>query len=339
MAKEINEKTFELNIISELLNISKSFVWYLDCSPIRDLIPRDAWEQFLKSSVLYAEGLTQEQEANEGGGYDVSINVNNPFTSEKRLLMMQFKSGVRKHFHRKNIDSRFHISKKPEQYVEFKFNDAANKTQHIILRKLAQNPRIQGKSVIYVFPRITEMSDFQSKLGEIIWSTSFIPVLEIDEVAAIQSEPCVIEAGKENKYLTSYDGLLSEVNFFFFHFLYNNNIISLLISELICIQIERLLKYSSKIVNISNNPYIIDDISSLILNYLESNHNTMQLKESIFNGVKEYLKKVRNELRVNDIDLRIPRAPANFTNVIPNTGLKLLFKSKEDFSYVQYQIF
>ncbi len=72
MKKEINEKTFELNITNELLNLSKSFVWYMDHSPIKDLISKGVWTEFSNQTCLYAIGLTQEEEANpDTGGYDV----------------------------------------------------------------------------------------------------------------------------------------------------------------------------------------------------------------------------------------------------------------------------
>jgi len=67
MAKEINEKTFELNITNELLNLSKSFIWYLDLFPwfhFNSMRNRNIISQFMKQSTLFAEGLTQKEERN-----------------------------------------------------------------------------------------------------------------------------------------------------------------------------------------------------------------------------------------------------------------------------------
>jgi len=189
MGKNINEKTFELNITNELLNLSKSFIWYLDHSPLCWLLPRTIWSQFLNQSTLFAVGLTQDEESDPlTGGYDVSINYTLPNGQDGRLIFLQYKAGVRKGYSNANA-SKFNRKtalkeKRRAEHVSFTFNDAAQGTQHSTLRNLANKTDIQSHSVMYVFPRITEKADFESKIGSLIFNSSFVPVLELAHIAA-----------------------------------------------------------------------------------------------------------------------------------------------------------
>src|SRR5690606_1308051 len=135
-----------------------SFLWYLDYSSIGHLFPRNYWQEFLKQNVLFAEGLTQEEESSSTGGYDVSINIKSSRkTYDNRLLFLQYKAGVNK-MRCNHEDSHFNVSQKhlrDTNHVLFTINDAAKGKQHGILRNLANTPSIQAESVLYVFPRIT----------------------------------------------------------------------------------------------------------------------------------------------------------------------------------------
>jgi hypothetical protein len=92
--KNINEKTFELNITNELLNVSKSFMWYFEDSALS--LHYSPLALKLIDSVFFANGLSQAQEADSNnGGYDVSINFVNPNNvDEVRLLYIQYKAGT-----------------------------------------------------------------------------------------------------------------------------------------------------------------------------------------------------------------------------------------------------
>lgn len=343
MAKEINEKTFELNITNELLNLSKSFISYLGdfhwfhFPPMRN---RVVISRFLNQVTLFAEGLTQEQESNTlTGGYDVSINYNHPNGQKGRLIFLQYKAGVRKFYSNKTVSKFYRPTAKTKgrspEHVLFTFNDAAEGTQHSTLRNLANRPGIQPESVIYVFPRITEKTEFKNKVGNLIPNSSFVPVIEIDNQASNQTPPIIISDGTSHKYRTSYDGLTSEVNFFFFFFYYDNKIISDFLSELICIQIERFAKLLSK----QDRPDLeifIDIVSESLNRFVEYELKQFPSNNLLIENVKKYIQRIVENFNSNRI---IPDAPSRFTNIIPKEGLKLKFENKDDFSGINYQIF
>ncbi|WP_282032218.1 hypothetical protein [Winogradskyella eximia] len=353
--KEINEKTFELNITNELLNLSKSFLWYLDDSPICYLFPRDFWKEFLSQNILFAKGLTQDEESSTDGGYDVSINFKKPNTvGSSRLLFLQYKSGLRKKYCT-DINSNFNISQKHKrstEHVFFTFNDAADKSQHGILRNLANKINIQSESVLYVFPRITEYVDFENKLGNLLLHTSFVPVLELDRQASAQKPPISINNGTVHKYRTSYDGNTSEVNFFFFFFFYSNVPVFELLAELICVQIERFaiaFRTYNRRLNIDFTGWVLEAAEDAILNYFgeitdlykvdenidfNETFNLEQGRTIVKNIISEYLTLFDNGYSLNSI----PSAPQKFSTIIPEDGLVFSFEN-EDTSNIQYQVF
>ncbi len=343
MAKEINEKTFELNITNELLNLSKSFIWYLDhfhwfhFPPMRN---RNIISQFMKQATLFAEGLTQEEESNTStGGYDVSINYNHPNGQEGRLMFLQYKAGIRKSFSNRNVSCFYRQTARMEgrssEHAMFTFNEAAEGTQHSTLRNLANRAGIKPESVIYVFPRITEKNEFKNKVGNLISNSSFVPVLEIDNQASKQTPPISINDGVSHKYRTSYDGSTSEINFFLFFFFYDKKIISELLSELICIQIERISKSLIK-YNIPDIEIFLDGISSSFNRFIEFELKLFPENQMLLAKINSYI----NNIREDYVSIgHIPKAPSKYTTVLPKEGLKLKFENKSDFSGIRYQIF
>lgn len=343
MAKEINEKTFELNITNELLNLSKSFVWYLDhvnCINYPLKLNEEIISRFLSQAVLFAEGLTQEEESNpNSGGYDVSIGYSHPNGNEGRLMYLQFKAGVKKkysnlkssHFLRQTA----HNDGRSPEHVMFTFNDAAKGTQHSTLRKLANSTNINPNSILYVFPRITEKSDFKRKVGKLILSSSFVPILEIDKQAASKTPPLTIIDGAAHKFRTSYDGLTNEVNFFFFFFEYDNNIISELLSELICIQIERLIKLLLK-QKIADFVLFLVDLKNSIAKFIELELILYPSSQLITKKVNQYIDSIGKQYESNGL---IPMAPSEYTTIIPKEGFKLKMEGLKDYSQISYQVF
>jgi len=343
MSKEINEKTFELNITNELLNKSKSLIWYLNHFHRLNMPPlryRNNISQFMNDVNLFAEGLTQEEESNKlTGGYDVSINYNHPNGQEGRLMFLQFKAGIRKSYSNKRASKFYRQTARAAgispEHVMFTFNDAAEGSQHSTLRSLANRSVILAKSVMYVFPRITEKTVFINKVGNLIPNSSFVPVLDIDNQASTQTPPIVINDGISHKYRTSYDGITSEVNYFYFYFLYDNKIISELLSELICIQIERF----AKILLNQGRPNLgvfLEIISESFNRFVENELNSYPSKEVIFANVNLYINSIGEAYRS---DRQIVQAPSKYTTVVPKEGLKLNFEEKADFSCINYQLF
>jgi hypothetical protein len=338
--KEVNEKTFELNITAELLDLSKSFLWYLDESPLKKLYPRKFLKSFLSYNTFFAEGLTQAEESSTGGGYDVSINYKSPNqTFSNRLLFLQYKAGVNK-TRCNNVNSNFNISQKhlrDTNHVLFTFNDAADKKQHGILRGLANTPSIQQNSVLYVFPRITSKTDFISKVGNLLTHTSFVSVSDIDLQASQQIPPIRINDGVVHKYRTSYDGVLSEVNFFFFKYKYDPTIFFEIMSELICIQIERLAHFL-----IVNNKVLIKDfkvwVFIAITDFISDKFKDKELEFALIiiaTKVNFYLDDFNDETLLKSI----PVAPQKFSTAISEDGLQFKTEEKIDMSYINYQIF
>lgn len=328
MAKEINEKTFELNITSELLNISNSFVYYMTDKYISKLKTESEWFDFFEKKTVFCEGLTQAQETNpETGGYDVSISYKSDKDKIGRLLFLQYKSGEHCDYCM-NPKSQFYGSRKNKnEHITFIFNDAANGTQHSTLRRLAKKKEIISESVLYVFPRITKMSEFN--YGSLLNNTSFVPVLEIDRQGKKQKPSIEIIDGVTHRYRTSYDGSKSEVNYFYFFFFYNDLTLSELISELICVQFERYFyDYKSKYT-----PEMFLLIESIKENI---NKHSIFYKDVIINKnlIIDYL----NEFKFNDLNFIIPKAPQKYTTDIPIEGIKLSFDKKLDLSNITYQI-
>lgn len=330
MKKEINEKTFELNITTELLNISKSFLWYLDHCTIRNYFTFEDWSKFLNNSILFAEGLTQEQESNpEIGGYDVSISYRSPNGDNGRLLFLQYKAGVRTSFSKTPGSIFEKVKEKSTEHVCFKFNDAANNTQHSTLRKLANSLGKSSDSVLYVFPRITEKSEFYNKVGSLIYNTSFVPVLEIDKQGATKNPPIII-SNDPHKFRVSYDGKITEVNLLLLLMELDQSLLPSLLAELICIQIERLLKYFKR-QNRSDLIPLLDEINISILRFLNE-----KIQYSVGIIVEEYVQNIRINLFRNMI---IPSAPSRFTTIIPKEGLRVNFEEKLDLTLIKYLIF
>ena len=343
MKKEINEKTFELNITNELLNLSKSFLWYLEESPLKDLYPRGFLQKFLNYNTFFAEGLTQQEESSAGGGYDVSINYKSPHQLfSNRLLFLQYKAGVNK-TRCNNVRSHFNASQKhlrDTNHVLFTFNDAANNNQHGILRNLANTPTIQPDSVLYVFPRITSKTDFINKVGDLLNHTSFVSVLDLDRQAQTQTPPLRINNGVKHKYRTSYDGVMSEVNFFFFHFKNDNSIFFEIISELICIQIERLAYYLVE-NDVVLDSVFKDSVLNAVINFIEDYFKDEDLHSAMIIirvMVQNYLDDFNEETSLSTITI----APQKYSTVLTEDGMQFKLEIEEeivDLGSINYQIF
>lgn len=334
--KQVNEKTFELNITNELLNTSKSFLWYINSSPLHHFFPVFYWERFLNSNIFFAEGLTQAEESREGGGYDVSINFPSSDPSQpNRLMFLQYKSGIERSYckHPKTVFINTPIDPEIGRHISFSFNDAAHNTQHSILRNLANQPDIQAESVMYVFPRITEKEDFVNSIGNLVDRSSFVSVKELD-VQAIEAKKPIVD-GKKHNYRTSYDGTRSEVNFYYFYYYYYSDTYLEFLAELICIQIERLARAVYKMDRFFNEEFkdvILNSVKLFLSDYNEKN----QIKNLgiISDKVEAYLSLFNNE----DDEIIIPPAPEKFTTILKPEGIKFSVKNKQQLNF-EYQIF
>ena len=333
MAKEISEKTFELNITNELLNVSNSYVYLMTHKYISKIKTEYEWFDFFQNNKLFAEGLTQAQETDsETGGYDVSISYKINKDNVGRLLFLQYKSGEHCNYCM-NPKSQFYGSRKnKKEHIAFIFNDASNGTQHSTLRKLAKKKEIIPESVLYVFPRITKMSEFN--LGSLLNNTSFVPVLEIDRQGKEQKPSIKIIDGVAHRYRTSYCGVKSEVNYYYYYFFYDDLILRELLTELICIKFERFFRYYLKKNKFAPDfQILLEFIKESIYKHSDFHKDISINKQTII----DYLNVFKN----TSFDLsnfKIPYAPQKYSSIVPQEGLKLSFDSKINLSGITYQI-
>ncbi|NVK75102.1 MAG: hypothetical protein HWE24_16655 [Oceanospirillaceae bacterium] len=233
---EISEKTFELNITSELLNLSREITIALFNKYFQFPNVCNSLLELFKSDTLFSVGLTQEQEARLG--YDVAIN-----DGDKRVLFLQYKSGVEKKYSL-NSESQFSANKqtclKLRRHIAFGINNDSANRQHVVLRGLAQNEIVKEYSVLYVFPRMTTMDELinAKERGGIWKQSSFVPVLDIDKQAR-DNGIAPIESGIRHRYRTNYEGTNSEVNYYYYYYYYSESYIQSLIAEVVLIQMER----------------------------------------------------------------------------------------------------
>lgn len=341
MGKAINEKTFEINITSELINKSKLMAWSLTFPYFHLIRPDKYWDYLISAETIFCEGLTQAEESNpETGGYDTTISFLDRNRVTRRLMFLQFKAG----YHRERSNNPNSIfCKKSENYnggdtkhILFTFNDAAEGTQHSTLRKLSQKNGVKPKSVMYVFPRITTKEDFDSNIGRLSLESSFVPVVDIDEQGSNQTPSVTIIDGTTHKYRTSYDGQQTELNKFFFFFDYEKSIIREFLTELTCVHIERILQKFEREEDKKDLPVILDLLEENINSDSNSPFIVNRSKEINLKTIKNYIKKVRAGYIVNEI---IMPAPSKFTSIIPENGIKISLNDENYHSSLKYQIF
>jgi hypothetical protein len=220
-------------------------------------------------------------------------------------------------------------------HVMFTFNDAANNGQHLILRELANSQNINAQSVLYVFPRITEKVEFFKNVGNLVSHTSFVPVLEIDQQAS--KKGITITQGTIHKYRTSYDGKNSEVNYYYYYFDYNSKIVDEILSELICVQIERLLRFFMNNKQLDYNESISDIKQAIETAYSE--HSIKQNENLEFRTFdKSNLQNFLDLLSDKNWD-NIPEAPSTYTTILSNEKMEIFKKQNKDFDSFSFQIF
>lgn len=342
--KEIDEKTFELNVTNELLNLSESFMRYLNRCDWLTLFPsgnHDTASDFLSNNAFFGKGLTKVEEGNsQKGGYDVSIQYNAPDGQYGRLLFLQYRSGLRKS-HSNRPESRFFRREasgqdKSTEYVSFTFNDTTDINQYSTLERLARNINVSSNSVIYVFPRITEKTEFINKAGGLVRSSSFVPVLDVDQQASEQTPTIQLRDGAVREYLTSYDGASSEINYFNGSFFYENRFTSNLLAELVCIQIERfsimlLCDHGAEPI-----PLFIEDVLANLSRWVDMELKALPFNEEVVRNVFLYLQHLGSDSHQDGI---ISKAPSQFTTSVPREGLNFNLAEQEDYSSVSYQLF
>jgi hypothetical protein len=182
--KTLNESTLETNIVGEIsalfrfpdrISYPSRLGWYLDV--LRHTTPSQG-----KRVKMYR--LTPFEEY-EGGGWDSRIDIP-AGNGTQRAVFIQFKAG--KHSEGNEIPgSIFNIEhRNPNKHVAFTFNDNSDNTQHETLKNLRDECvklGLPSKSVLYGFPRITDLDDFEKLEDDLLMHTTFLSLSEMDSNA------------------------------------------------------------------------------------------------------------------------------------------------------------
>lgn len=181
----LNETTLETNIVSEIaglfrspggLNYPSRLRWFFDIPTVRSSIPGP------RKVKIYR--LTPPEEYH-GGGWDSKVVI--PVGAQgSRAVFIQFKSG--RHSDGNQIpESLFNVNiKSPNKHAEFSFNDNSGNNQHKTLKNLHDELKRNGlpsKSVIYGFPRITDLETFDRLNEDLLLHTTFLSLSEMDAKA------------------------------------------------------------------------------------------------------------------------------------------------------------
>lgn len=200
----LNESTLETNIVSEIAGLfnysnGRNFPfrlhWFFDIPGFNPSVGRSG------KAKIYR--LTPVEEY-DGGGWDSKISIPTG-NGTSRAVFIQFKSG--KHSDGNNFPrSIFNLKiKNPNKHAVFTFNDNSNNNQHQTLRNLHDELARQGlptKSVLYGFPRITNLNDFENLEEDLLLHTTFLSLTEMDAKAA--NAGCNLYDGCKHHFRTCY---------------------------------------------------------------------------------------------------------------------------------------
>jgi len=254
MNMKFHEKSLELNITHELLNLADSWYWFLTDIPLwrywrpTNLLP---FLKFPKSTAggfhITIEGKN-DPTGNAGGGYDVRIKTG----SGGHLLFIQYKEG-KLVTTSPNLKSEF--NNLPHEHFEFKINGTST-NQHFVLRDLANGiGKIKGNAVVYALPLIADMDELEANAGKLIRKTKFISIADIDYQAAAQTPSVSFVKGKEHKFRVGKEDMSRcEVNFFFFFFSGKDRV-SEIVADIIAIRFQKTLSYFIKTLETNYKKY------------------------------------------------------------------------------------
>ncbi len=282
-----HEKTLELNITHELLNLADSWYWFLTDIPLwRYWRPRYRLP-FLKYPKSAASGfhITAEGKndatGESGGGYDVRIKSG----IGNHLLFIQFKLGTYVNSS-PNLNSIFNIP--PVEHYKFKINNTTT-NQHFLLKELSKGIGSKtGNAVVYAFPLFGDIDEFESHIGKLIRRTKFISVADIENQAS-QNNVSINRNQEHSFRICAKDMDRCEVNRF--HFQYKGIDRSAdLIADVIAIRFRNLLSYF---------------IKEIIKNYENYDLNVIYIPEGIQRSFSQFIRFILHyfEVSPNRIEL------------------------------------
>lgn len=215
---KFHEKTLELNITHELLNLADSYFWFLKSIPLWNYWKPGHRLPFFFAPKSTAGGFHITTEGKDdptgqaGGGFDVRIKSG----IGNHLLFIQYKQGD---LETSSPSTKSIFSTAPHEHFKFKINSTRT-NQHFVLRNLAGGiGGVKGNAVVYAFPLIADMKDLEANAGNLIRKTKFISVADIDNQAALQIPSVSFTKGKEHNFRVGKDDMnRCEVNYFYFSF-------------------------------------------------------------------------------------------------------------------------
>ncbi len=255
---QFHEKTLELNITHELLNLADSWYWFLTDIPLwRYWRPRHRlpFLKFPKSTSggfhITTEGKN-DPTGNAGGGFDVRIKTG----SGGHLLFIQYKKGD---LVTTSPDLKSIFNNLPHDHFKFKINSTTT-NQHFVLRDLANGiGKTKGNAVVYALPLIADMDELEANAGKLIRKTKFISIADIDRQAAAQKPSVSFTKGMEHNFRVGKFNLnRCEVNFFYFSF-YGKDRTSEIIADIIAIKFQKTLSYFLKVIETNYKKYKLSE--------------------------------------------------------------------------------
>lgn len=218
----LHEKSLELNITHELLNLADSFNWHLSnitlwryWNPSYDHFRRNDYKKStaygLHSSI---EGL-DDNTGDAGGGYDAKIKSG----KNDSVLFIQYKRGIYSTTEPpiNNDGNRSTFRENNVNHFKFKLNSTVT-NQHFTLRNLSENITSQnGNAVVYAFPLIKDIEDLDNNAGKIIRRTKFISIKEIDDESVRVGRPFQLD--DHHSYRICAENMArSELNYYYYYY-------------------------------------------------------------------------------------------------------------------------
>lgn len=240
---KLSEKTLELNITHELLNLADSWHWFLTDIPLwRYWRPqyKFPFTRFPKSTSagLHTTSEGKDDSTGEaGGGFDVRIKT----SRGNHLLFIQFKVGE---FCTTSPDPKSEFEKAPHDHFVFKINGTKT-NQHFVLRKLANDiGDKKGNAVVYGFPLIKDMDELEKNSGNLVRKTKFISIGDLDLEA--KNASVVFEKNRKHNFrICATDMNRCEVNYFYYYF-YGTDRTPEIIADIITTRFQKILAHFIK---------------------------------------------------------------------------------------------
>ncbi len=251
---EFHEKSLELNITHEILNLADSWCWFLTTIQLWGYWSPKHRLPFLKFPKSTAGGfhITTEGKndptGNAGGGYDVRIKAG----LGRHLLFIQYKKGD---LVTTSPDPKSQFNNSPHDHFKFKINGTTT-DQHFVLRDLANGiGNTKGNAVVYALPLIADISELEANAGNLIRKTKFISIKDIDNQAASQTPSVSFIKGMEhNIRVGKFDLNRCEVNSYYFSF-FGKDRTPQIIADIIAIKFEKTLSYFLKTLEADYKKY------------------------------------------------------------------------------------